>query len=464
MATKDFNALIDQAVNPNGGQPLIEGPALNSLLKNLTAELQGSDPSVEADLSSGSPTNVPSVLAVRTALALTASDRRLADAITSDYGRTFYDDAQSALDGAGDHGTANVYSLAYGAIQADDPTTTVPGLLFPNNVLITNLQGLNLYTPDANTDVLTFTGGTQIVNANHSAIITHPVLHNVGLGWTVTAHSNVVQDVTVNDLNILVQGIATHAIYLQDPGRYRFSGNITMGRVANSTTDYNYYRWGIYNRRGVFEGKGNLVGYGTDATTTGNGIHSVTQLLFTVSRGASTTWEGNISVYDDSAIDVNGNATLTLREGVLNAQQRTMGAGPLFYSGQGTIVLENYSVLCRPDEEAIRADIIILRGNSVVVGKINTQNLIDERPALPVPLKLEFAFGVGYADSYTTTTTGSQASHYTIQNASNVVQASYSLNGAAVVLPFSLVAGDTLIASITRADAGKGAVLSLQSF
>lgn len=314
-----------------------------------------------------------------------AAGSHLAEAITSGYVRTGYAEAQAALNGAGDHGTATVYSLAYGAIATNDATTTVPGLVFPNTILITNLQGLSLYTPDANTDVLTFTGGTQVVNANHSTIITHPVVHQKGLGWTITAHSNVVQDVTIHDLHLIVQGIRTHGIYLTDPGRYQFSGSLTMGRVATSATQNSYYRWGIYNRQGTFVGRGTLTAYGTDASTVGPGLNGVDQRLFEVGSAATTTWEGSIQVYDDVSISLGTSATLTLREGVLNAQARTTGARPLFSSDGGTVVLENYAFLCRPGEEAIRADTVILRGSSVVVGTLSAAHIIDERPAVLSP-------------------------------------------------------------------------------
>jgi hypothetical protein len=69
MPTPDFTALIDAAVNPSGGAPLITGPALNGLLKTLATELQASSVAVEDDLASGSPTAAPSVRAVQAALA-----------------------------------------------------------------------------------------------------------------------------------------------------------------------------------------------------------------------------------------------------------------------------------------------------------------------------------------------------------------------------------------------------------
>lgn len=96
----------------------------------------------------------------------------------------------------------------------------------------------------------------------------------------------------------------------------------------------------------------------------------------------TTTREGNVQVYDDVVNTLGTNATLVLREGVLNAQGRTTGMAPLFGTAAAgsTIILENYAVLCRPDEEAPHADTVILRGNSVVVGAISATHIIDEWP------------------------------------------------------------------------------------
>jgi len=380
MTLPELTAHIDGTVRPAGGPPLLSAADLNGVLHTLATELYPTPaPPPEADLSSNSPTAAPSVQAVATALA--TAGRHLADAITSDLVRTVYPDAQAALNGAGDHGTANVYALAYGAVRADDPTTTVPGLTFPATTLITNFYGLALYTPDANTDLFTFTGGTQIFNAQHTTVITHPITHQVGLGWTVSTHSNVVQDLTIQDLHLVVRGIRTHGLYFTDPGRYQFSGSLTLSRATPGPTENYYYRCGLYNRQGTFVGRGSLTAYGTDTSSMGTTPNGVTHYLLSVGGAATTTWEGNITAYDDVVVLLGSAATLTLREGVFNAQERTLGARPLFASSGGTVILENYALLCRPGDEAIHADTVILRGNSVVVGTINATHLIDERPA-----------------------------------------------------------------------------------
>lgn len=439
--------------------------------------------------------------------------RRIAEAITQDFVRTAYPDAQAAIDGAGDHGTATVYSLAYGAVAAGDPTTTVPGVTFPNNTLITNLQGLALRTPDANTDVLTFTGGTQVVNANHTTIVCHPVRKNSGIGWTVTAHTDTVQDVTIHDLHLVVQNVRTHALYFASPGRYQFSGSIKLGQVAFWPEQNYYYRWGVYNQRGTFVGRGTIEAYGTDATTVGTNARGLTHVLFAVGANATTTWEGNVQVYDDVVNTLSTNATLVLREGVLNAQGRTPGMAPLFGAAAAgsTIILENYTLLVRPEEEALHADTVILRGNSVVVGTISAAHLIDERPAsaggatgststadvvhlegaetitglktftgpvqaaafvgdgaqltnLPSQTVLEFAFTPGAATSLTTSLTTDQAGHYTVETGTNLDHYTLTRNGQPVAdLPLTLAAGDVLAVSIARQDDTQAARLILQA-
>jgi hypothetical protein len=392
------------------------------------------------------------------------ASRPIAEAITQDYVRTAYPDAQAALTGAGDHGTATVYSLAYGAATESDPNRTVVGLVFPTNTLTTNLLGLSLYTPDANTDVMTFTGGTHVINAHHTTIVTHPVLHQQGLGqgWTISAIQGAPQDITIHDLNLLIQGHRTHGLYFRAAGRCQFSGDITLQRVPALAAEAANARWAVHNQRGTLLGKGSLTAYGNDATTGAVGIQ---HRLFVVGPAASVTWEGSIRAYDDVAIELSAQATLVLREGLLDARARTGGAGPLFATALGTVVLENYSLLVAPGEEAIHADTIILRGNSVVVGTLNAAHILDERPAAAGPLPtLEFVFGNGYADSYTATCGYGQAGHYTGQHDSNVKQASYVRNGTEqLTMPFTLATGDTLAVAITRVEASQPAVLSLQA-
>jgi hypothetical protein len=395
-----------------------------------------------------------------------AASSRFAETMTPDNVRTAYPSAQAALDGAGDYGTANVYALAYGAVRANDPSTTVPGLVFPRTTLTTNLSGLALYTPDANTDLFTFTGGTQVLNANNTTVVTNPVLHQRGLGWTVTASSGVVQDLTIHDLNLVVQGRRTNALMFKDPGRYYYSGNITSLRVPTLATESGDFRWLVQNARGTLLGKGTIVAYGNDPATLTPDLPGVNTGIFLVNTNGTTTWEGSITAYDDVAIYLGYSATLVLRAGVLDARERTVGTGPLFRNVAGTVILENYAVLCRPEDEAIRADTLILRGNSVVVGRLNATHIIDERPAAAAAAlpTLEFVFGPGYADSYTATCGPAQAGHYTSQTASNVTDASYVRNDTeALALPFTLAAGDTLTVAIGRTQPSQTAVLSLQA-
>lgn len=75
---------------------------------------------------------------------------------------------------------------------------------------------------------------------------------------------------------------------------------------------------------------------------------------------------------------------------------------------------------------------------------------------------LEFAFNSGYVDSFATTITAGQAGRYGSQLLSNVSAVVYKINNAAVTLPFTLGAGDTLSVSITRANAASGSALTIQ--
>ena len=55
MNKQELNDFIDQAVNPYGGEPLIEGPAVNALLKRLTAEIVLASEAAQANMATMAP-------------------------------------------------------------------------------------------------------------------------------------------------------------------------------------------------------------------------------------------------------------------------------------------------------------------------------------------------------------------------------------------------------------------------
>jgi hypothetical protein len=470
MTLPELTAHIDETVRPAGGLPLISAADLNGVLHTLATELYPA-PAVplEADLSSNSPTAAPSVQAVATALA--ASGQHLADAITSDYVRTTYPNAQAALNAAGAGGTANIYSMSYGS-SLSGAVTTITGVTVPAVNMMVNLYAIRADTQDANTDYLTFRGGAKhVVNAFDTTLNTLAARAGTsGAGWTINAVDNATQyDVTINNLHVNVNGCFTHVFYLTAPGSFKYSGDITVALNTTPKTPNigNYRRWVVNLRRGSFYGKGSIVAHGNDQSLFPTPQPDWNTVIFDGGPNTSITWEGNVTVYEDAWIQLGNGATLTLRNGILDARNRATAASTLFHRNAGTgntVVLENYALLCAPTAEAIQADTVILRGNTVVVGTLNATTIIDERPAAAAaaPPTLEFVFGPGYADSYTATCAGGQAGRYTSHLLSNVAQVSYLRNGTEpLALPFSLAAGDTLAVAITRADAGQAAVLSL---
>lgn len=387
MTLPELTARINETVRPAGGPPLISAADLNGVLHTLATELYPAPaPLPEADLSSNSTTAAPSVRAVATALA--TAGRHIADAITSDYVRTTYLDAQAALDGAGAGGTANIYAMSYGS-SLSGAVTTITGVTVPAVNLIVNLYAIRADTKDANTDYLTFRGGARhVVNAFNTTLNTLATrAGSGGAGWTINAIDNATQyDVTINDLNVNVNGCFTHVFYLTAPGTFKYSGDITVALNTTPKTPNigNYRRWVVNLRRGTFYGKGNIVAHGNDQTLFPAAQPDWNTVIFDGGTNTSITWEGNVTAYEDAWIQLGNGATLTLRNGILDARNRAPAASPLFHHNAGTgntVVLENYAVLCAPTAEAIQADTVILRGNTVVVGILNATTIIDERPA-----------------------------------------------------------------------------------
>jgi hypothetical protein len=76
---------------------------------------------------------------------------------------------------------------------------------------------------------------------------------------------------------------------------------------------------------------------------------------------------------------------------------------------------------------------------------------------------LEFVFEAGFANSVTRTMGPRQAATYRSEQQQNIASVNYQLNGTAVALPLTLVAGDMLQVTLTRTDPAAGAVLALLS-
>ncbi|MFD2788049.1 hypothetical protein [Hymenobacter rubripertinctus] len=462
---------------------------VRQILTSLIAELfnrteepindgtSGSAIVIEQDLTSNSALTVPSVAAVRNAFDATnfgAVYNSIADAITSASVRTYYDTAQLAINGAGEGGTVNIYSTKYST-----PTTpggAFAGLSFPAQTLTINMYGLALTSPDANTDILVFRGGFKtIFNGFNSTVITNSALAGDpnGIGWTIWGRGNPGMDLTINNLDIILSTINSTGFVLSSAGTYKYTGNIDLAlSPVSSTVSRN--RQAIYIASpGVldFFGKGNITARGFAPELNVSKNPALNNCIFDI-RGATNNiyWEGNINAYEDVIIKMVAGSKLELTNGVLNAKGRVDGY-PLFSSSTGTVVLNNYSILCNAGEEAIRADTVILRGNSVVVGNIVATTIIDERPVATghitggVTSILEFIFEAETADAFVRTMGAYQAGEYQTNSLQNVATVAYTINNAAspATLPFTLGIGDKLEVRITRESMTQAAAVILQN-
>lgn len=422
MASQDFDQLhsqIDTTVHTNGPTGKTTAPGLNALLHRLVTDLPagsslpadqlaalaaaiqpnaanpyatladlaglptgGNAVVVEQDLTSNSRETVPSVAAVTTALktANTAAYQRIADAITSTSQRTYYSSAQDALNGAGPGGTANLYSLSYVDPNPSDPTGTTKALVVPGPQMSVNMYGLNLLTPDANTDFIGFpTAGTYLFNGYNSTITQAVDTTSNGLGWTLTAYDyNHAYDITVRDVNIVLPGVAMSAIWFRSPGVFRYSGNIDSPYVT-SATNISDTKELVRCYVGSVIGKGTINAHG--GVNLSRYGAPTTFYIFNIIGNGTVDWTGDINAYDTTTIGLSVTATLILRNGMLDGTARKPSGLGLFNTPrQGTVILDNYSVLVDPSKTAISADKVILRGNTVVVGAIDANTIQDERP------------------------------------------------------------------------------------
>jgi hypothetical protein len=78
-------------------------------------------------------------------------------------------------------------------------------------------------------------------------------------------------------------------------------------------------------------------------------------------------------------------------------------------------------------------------------------------------VSLDFAFQAGFANNFVITISASRAATYVTQMLSNVDSLTYTVNGVAATLPFTVAINDTLLLTITRQDESKGAVVTLLS-
>jgi hypothetical protein len=419
MTTQELNYLIDHAVNPVGGDPKIKGPALNTLLKSLVADLNEDGPKadlvnglvpssqlpsyvlefaniaslpatgkagkiyvvldtnkqyrwsdsgyvvlsdsdlsadqIEQSLISNSTTTVPSVAAVKTAI--NTANNHAADIVNASKSRKLYADVKDAVveSVAGD--TINLYVPI-----AIVPTQDIEAYFYLKGDVNLNFYGVKIVSPDTRHDIITFGGSSNVINGFNSTL-TQLATGEPG-SWFIGTYGGVTANATIHNLNLDIVTFNSVGFALYGNGVYNYSGNI------NSSGKYVVKLAPPIGTISNFTGTGNIIKNGT-----GN------IFWLTANLSCNLIWSGNITANDTTTIK-NGGGILTLREGVLHATNRPAGSELVFTSesADSVLVLENYSVLGVPGTTVINASKVILRGNTTIVGNIVSANIVDERP------------------------------------------------------------------------------------
>jgi hypothetical protein len=225
-----------------------------------------------------------------------------------------------------------------------------------------NVYGVQLTSPGANQDIMTFRGKNIVVNGFGSTLSQLQGTAGTG-GWFAGVYPGQEVDVTVNNLNMYLQGSYSVGFALFGNGTVRYKGDVQSAgryvvRLRPNTGTMNFQGQGIIRQ---------------------NGVSNLFQLE-SMGGTPTLTWDGDIYAYNASNIYMSA-GTLTLRNGILHAQQRDTGAEQVFVQYPGaitTVVLENYTILGTPGKTVLQASTIVLRGNSVVVGNM-VGTIVDER-------------------------------------------------------------------------------------
>jgi len=314
------------------------------------------------------------------------------------------------------------------------------------------LNGHDVRSPSPNRDVVTLRGGRNVLVGGNATITQRP--ENQAGGWLVGAYASATLDAAIYDLHLSLTTHNSVGFALFATGTLRYRGNVSsVGRYVA--------RLSPGAKPLTFSGEGSITQQ--DGT-----------IFWLQNPTAQAEWRGDITARGTAFMNLEA-GTVVLRQGLLRAEARPAGSEALVVkNGPGTtLILENYTVLGTPGAPVINVGTLILRGNSVVIGTIVADTILDERPAAaaggagPAPASqvLEFVFETSFADEVTRTMGARQAGTYASEQRQNVASAAYYLNGrpTATPLPLTLAAADVLTVRLVRTDAGQPAILSLLS-
>ncbi|MBX0293217.1 hypothetical protein K3G63_22420 [Hymenobacter sp. HSC-4F20] len=377
-------------------------------------------------------------LVSQTDFALFARNR--ANVVHPDRTRTYYPDHLTALQASkpGD------VVLIPAPIADPNLAGNVAQIDIPEGVSV-QTQGFPIGNLTSTGDALTLRAGKGQVLGGGSVVYS-----NSGGAWGIGSYPNAPAasiDYDVLDLHF-ISAPGTSALTLQGGARVRYRGNITAHGQA------------VHLRYSAsFSGEGTVVADGEGSALYAN-------------VSSQLTWTGKLVLNNRRTIGAANGSTVHLERCLVLSENRSPDAPVLIdgtYANNNTIILTNATVLGTPGQPVIVAPKVILRGNTVVVGTIDSAQIIDERPASVRGAggggadsnQLEFVLEKGTADVVVRTMGSRQAATYLTQQLQNVGSVSYKVNGTPATLPLALAAGNTLEVSIQRADTTKSAIVTL---
>ena len=363
---EQLRADIDAAVPPLGGPPKVKGSDLNAVLRRLNDGLTSPLPPEQlAALAASAAPSATNAYATRADLA------PLAEAATVATAGAAYP-AAVASPGQAPRPYATIFAAvaatrAGEALHLRQPLAAPVG---PNTEAVIDLKadvvaylhGHDISSPDTVHDIVTFRGGKNVLYGGHATLSQRDTGGGAG-SWFVGTYGGPPIDATIHDLHLRLDTYKSVGFALFGGGTYAYRGTVrSVGRYVLRMSP------GANNQ--VFTGEGSIWQQGGT-------------LFWLQSATARAEWRGDITALDNSLFNIEA-GTVVLRQGYLHAEVRPAGAELVVQGGPAsTLILENYTFGGVPDATVGHVGTLVLRGNSVVIGNLLADKVIDERPLAP---------------------------------------------------------------------------------
>ena len=376
MTSAEIDALraaIDAAVPPLGGPPKVQGPALNAVLRRLNDGLASPLPPAQlAALAAAAAPSAENAYATRADLAPLAAAiaEATATATTTSAGAAY--PAAVASPGQAPRPYATIFE-AVAAAQSGEalhlcqplaapvgPTTEAVIDLGPD--VAAYLHGHDISSPDTQHDIITFRGGRNVLYGGHATISQRDTGGGAG-SWFIGTYGGPTIDATIHDLHLRLDTYKSVGFALFAGGTYAYRGTVrSLGRYVLRMSP------GANNQ--LFTGEGSIWQQGGT-------------LFWLQTATARAEWRGDITALDNALFNLEA-GTVVLRQGYLHADVRPAGAELVVQGGPAsTLILENYTFGGVPGATVGHVGTLVLRGNSVVIGNLLADKVIDERPLAP---------------------------------------------------------------------------------